>query len=344
MAFQEIAPFLRTNNNPAGAHEAATAEQRATGATTLSHPHVLQTTRPRNNFPLPRELRDQIYGHLLDAKHIRFERARAGGRGYKYHAQILGVNRQVHDEVEEYLYKHSCFVVVCHRLAYGSHDLLPPWIPLVAELGQKPMKYRSLEVTFLPHYDHSEPARRVNAWLLLAKNFDMYFSALTRYVNRNMACGLPKILMLVLNQDGSLVDGSGHLDGPLFGPHYLGLEFGSHRYHKATAEFQSPIISCFRSISCSGLRVEVCGFAVNTPELKGLRTSSRQSLVCASALAWRMFRDLDNLKMIADTLTKAGEVSLAIFTLSQTVAAIYDHVHPRTQHLAPDAKSFFYSS
>jgi len=62
---------------------------------------------PRANFPLPRELRDQIYSYLLDSNHTRQVRLKdstaitdRAGNGYQFHTSILGVNRAIHDEGE----------------------------------------------------------------------------------------------------------------------------------------------------------------------------------------------------------------------------------------------------
>lgn len=82
-----------------------------------SHAHDSAIETPRANFPLPRELRDHIYSYLLDAKHTRIKRARIGDRAYTFHTSILGVNREVHDEAEEYLYKHNVFVVISHQFS-----------------------------------------------------------------------------------------------------------------------------------------------------------------------------------------------------------------------------------
>lgn len=72
------------------------------------------------NLPIPRELRDQIYGYLLDSTYTRVARYPDGfddtkdsftPSSYKFHPQILAVNRTIHDEAEEYLYKNNLFIV-----------------------------------------------------------------------------------------------------------------------------------------------------------------------------------------------------------------------------------------
>jgi hypothetical protein len=76
MASQDLTAARLANNNRIQAHDAVTAEQCATGnvlahlddlglssdgqrMSTILAPHSARGTQPRDNFPLPRELRDQ---------------------------------------------------------------------------------------------------------------------------------------------------------------------------------------------------------------------------------------------------------------------------------------------
>jgi hypothetical protein len=89
------------------------------------------------NFPLPRELRDHIYGYLLHSDYTRVVRERttgpANGEGpfsrqaYKFHTNILAVNKVIHHETEEYLYKNNVFVVASaewHETGFPPGDSL----------------------------------------------------------------------------------------------------------------------------------------------------------------------------------------------------------------------------
>jgi hypothetical protein len=100
----------------------------------LTEPSV-DMSRP--NFPLPRELRDKIYSYLLEGKNVRtmrhynkeeyasnFNNARAGSRAYHFHTNILAVNRAVHDEAEELLYKRNIFVVLSYKWFKFGYDTL----------------------------------------------------------------------------------------------------------------------------------------------------------------------------------------------------------------------------
>jgi hypothetical protein len=263
-------------------------------------------------------LRPRIYGYLLDGKHTKVKRVGTSRVFYKFHTNILGVNRQVYEEAAKYLYEHNTFVVVCHN----ASALMPPWIPLVAELGTRPMKYPSLEITILLRHVVSQFEKPVGASLLLADDLELFCAAFSFYMSRDIARRTPPTPMFVLHRDGSLHDNYRDANGFLLTQHYLSLEFSSHRFCEATAEFQTPIISRVRSLSSASLRVEICGYVVQTPELKDFRLFKRWSLVCATSLAWRIFWHCDSLKELADLLAHDGELALADLVYQEIWSAI----------------------
>ena len=80
---------------------------------------------PLTIFPLPRELRDKIYGYLLDGDYARLERPATRpdtpeefqryvetDNAYHFHTNIMAVNRTIHEETEELLYKRNAFIVI----------------------------------------------------------------------------------------------------------------------------------------------------------------------------------------------------------------------------------------
>lgn len=83
--------------------------------TALSNVSVSGPPAKLPNFPLPRELRDKIYGYLLDSDYTRlrrtvnqnqektqFERVAREEMAYHFHTNILAVNRAIHEEAESY--------------------------------------------------------------------------------------------------------------------------------------------------------------------------------------------------------------------------------------------------
>lgn len=96
------------------------------------------------NFPLPRELRDKIYGYLLDGDYNRLRRIITSGRtiddhsreGNAYHfwTNVLSVNHAIREEAEEVLFKRNIFVVVSYQwlgLLVATAALY--WLPTVSK-------------------------------------------------------------------------------------------------------------------------------------------------------------------------------------------------------------------
>jgi len=84
--------------------------------TALSNMSVSELPPKLPNFPLPRELRDKIYGYLLDGSYTRSERGSTQSQtmaefqrhvveenAYHFHTNLLSVNRAIHQEAEELL-------------------------------------------------------------------------------------------------------------------------------------------------------------------------------------------------------------------------------------------------
>jgi hypothetical protein len=117
----------------------------------------------RTNFPLPRELRDQIYGHLLYHEHVRDEpyyitrknkatdedtgkdtdrklatnslgngRVANNAHTYRFETAILAVNHQIHDEATELLVSNN-FVVISFEWAGLGLIKHVQDVPLVTE-------------------------------------------------------------------------------------------------------------------------------------------------------------------------------------------------------------------
>lgn len=126
------------------------------------------------NLPLPRELRDQIYGYLLDSAYTRVIRPDDGlddyddyytSQAYKFHTNILAVNRAIHDEAEEYLYKNNTFIVASFEwpgFATGPFGGMI-WTPLVNARHVAKMQHHSLRLHFTPtwHVKTSAPGYQV---------------------------------------------------------------------------------------------------------------------------------------------------------------------------------------
>lgn len=103
---------------------------------------------PVANFPLPRELRDEIYEYLL--------RPVKESRQHKFHTNLLAVNHTVHEETEEYLYHNNEFAVVSFDWGWPKGGALPPLdrISYVSQSHVARMEHHNLRIHFVRHEDY----------------------------------------------------------------------------------------------------------------------------------------------------------------------------------------------
>lgn len=245
-----------------------------------------QGQRPRANFPLPRELRDMFYGHLLDGKHTRVKRARVGNNAYKFHTSILGVSRQIHDEAQECLYGQNVFVVVSHQFSDTSHAAIPSWVPMVTELHGTKIMHRSLNV-HLSDQSHdtstiSETPKRT--WLFLFRDLDAYCLGMTR----RQALRINGGPYLLLYGNNSLLEGPVNNTAHQRGLDHLRLDLCSQHFRKSSHELQRRLISPFRKVVIPNVLVRICGDLLDRNSANNLEIEMGPSLFCANALKWRL--------------------------------------------------------
>ncbi|KAK3722984.1 hypothetical protein LTR37_002130 [Vermiconidia calcicola] len=99
------------------------------------------------NFPLPRELRDEIYSYLLDARRVKYtpppDRKAAhskmysncSGRAhtYKFFTAVLRVNKTIGAEATECLYARQAFILVSFDMPDFSRMLHMANVPIIAD-------------------------------------------------------------------------------------------------------------------------------------------------------------------------------------------------------------------
>ncbi|TKA28988.1 hypothetical protein B0A50_03400 [Salinomyces thailandicus] len=134
---------------------------------------------PRPNFPLPRELRDQIYGYLLNHEHVHAppyhtrpqqdrgtqseatNRDRSVAHTYRFSTVILAVNKEIQREAQEALCDSNTFVIVS-------------WV--WPDLGQ------TLHAYDLPIHPVAKPAPK-HEWILMLHSDLAILCRTIRYVS-----------------------------------------------------------------------------------------------------------------------------------------------------------------
>ena len=101
----------------------------------IADPTIPKPGPPIANFPLPRELRDRIYGFLLEA-----------GTTKKLHVSILRANKTIGAEATKYLYGENAFVLVDYNMPafYVATSLVG--LSNLQSMDTYPFKHQCLEV------------------------------------------------------------------------------------------------------------------------------------------------------------------------------------------------------
>ncbi|KAI7356141.1 hypothetical protein KC354_g10530 [Hortaea werneckii] len=106
------------------------------------------------NFPLPRELRDQIYGYLLHheyTEHSKYPESSTQDAGlpssYKFHTSILAVNTQICEEATEVLRSNN-FVQVTINRNIEEEDLKALEVPIVCDLTYRDNQFDHLRIDY----------------------------------------------------------------------------------------------------------------------------------------------------------------------------------------------------
>ncbi|KAF7192688.1 hypothetical protein HII31_05960 [Pseudocercospora fuligena] len=145
---------------------------------------------PITNFRLPRELRDHVYAYLLDGENTAYvpEHGEAThstdynnhhgeSHAYKFHLEILRVNKTIGKEASEIFQKRNQFVLVSYRTHHPLYFTIPMQafnVPIVKEFGGARPKIHAFAVGI--HWKHMSAGLRVGdepeqgAYLMLLRD------------------------------------------------------------------------------------------------------------------------------------------------------------------------------
>ncbi|KAI7546152.1 hypothetical protein KC331_g5796 [Hortaea werneckii] len=133
----------------------------ALASTSDSPQHAVATPPKRVNFPLPRELRDQIYGYLLHhefTEHSTYPESDMQDAGlpssYKFHTSILAVNTQIREEATE-VFRSNDFVQVTTNWPVLK-KLKALKVPIVSDLSCRNHEFEHLRIEYKLHVHSSK--------------------------------------------------------------------------------------------------------------------------------------------------------------------------------------------
>jgi len=300
------------------------------------------------NFPIPRELRDQIYGYLLHSDYTRVARERktvsVGVKGpfsrqaYKFHTNILAVNKTVHEETEEYLYKKNVFVVASaewHENGFWRGEWLftrNMWTPTITEKRAAKMRHHSVRL----HFTKGQTAESnymqacgvtspVRSCLILAKDLEALRSTVS----------IPILdyegFAVVLEDDPpgglNLVGWNDQEDKP-HKPTRLQVKFFDTRYRTGDVDMQYKILSTLRNITCPAMRVSFDGvLSAHTHLIQQIKDTMSPVLLSRRACDWIRFESLREAKELVDDSMREGELHLAEDTYTSILDDTTNYLH-----------------
>lgn len=282
---------------------------------------------PRPNFPLPRELRDQIYGYLLDSSCTRvprrygqvhsqhnFKRDRTGPKAYHFHTSILAVDRAIHDEAEELIYKSNTFVVVSYQwpsLGKERGDLL--CTPIMSNKHVARMSLHSLRIHVNPgmlEQGETNVSVTVESYIILAGDLNCFCAtiharergpngtAITITTAPNM---VPAVNVVGLQSDGKVSEPAG-----------MRCQLRNTRYRSISRVSQSYMLAPLAAIIGKSQMVTFTGPVCYYQQIAYLKKRMGPSLVCQNAVQWHSFEQCEVVKEVTDAAVKHDELELVV--------------------------------
>ena len=209
--------------------------------------------------------------------------------------------------------------------------------PSVAQLHNAEFVHRSLEVHLseVPRMNHQQSEVPRSHWLFLSIDLDLY----------SLAMSLPLVYrvehapMLVLDGDGLYLDRLIDTDGRKNNSDRMKIKFCSHRYSRPSRKLQASLLAPFCTMKRPGLLVILSGDVLDQASARDLEISMRLNVACFSAMNWHILEALGRLKAAADTLARAGELTIAEY-MYKSVKEALERARHSPLWLGPEITTF----
>lgn len=295
----------------------------------MSNNEDLAVTK-RPNFPLPRELRDQIYGYLLHHEHtkaapyqrplvaltdyaIKSSRVKSTAHTFRFHADILATNHHIREEALKVLVSNH-FVMVSFKwnalqVAKHIHGL-----PIVCEDQKAVAKFKDHHLKVNIHHGHkglrTGTSGKGRSFLMLAVDLPLFCGEMMRWE-----------LLMAPSPDNILV----HLrDSPpnklhiikqnLDGVHSVvttKIQLRSTEGSPMDTALETRLLDPFQSMIANSLRVEIMD-SLQPEKSRALAELMGPRLVFLKPMSWLAVEVAQNIKRSADELVVQGDFDRAL--------------------------------
>ena len=287
------------------------------------------------NFPLPRELRDKIYGYLLDGDYTRVRRVykeeeymsanrlnQPGPRAYHFHTSILAVNHAIHEESEELLYKRNEFVVVSYQWpslnkSRGGLYL----VPVISHTHAGRMKHHSIRLHISPGATLLKATKAlsgaeipVQSYIMLARDMNAFCYTVSLSASRAKT----PFVGVVAQSDSKIILEDVHTEGQakLGKPTQLRCDFRSTKHVSMDTLLQQRVLKSLAFIISPSQRVVFTGKIGDEAHIKATERIMSPTLAYPAAKWWSTLGRLSMAKDVADACVDHDDICMVILQYS----------------------------
>ena len=245
------------------------------------------------------------------------ENNRSGPRAYHFHTNILGVNRAIHKEAEELLYKRNIFVVLSYEYPeIGSAAGGLFWLPIVSHKHAPRMKSHSVRIHVSPGTaGHRNPDPKgsvpMQSAIFLARDLDAFCLIMT---TAGSSCKQTNLaIKLYANVAGSpKIADSEPLNTPKVTAPQFKCELRDTVYRQIDAATQRQILAPMAGILAPSQRVCFKGIVCDFQEVQQLKQTMSPTLNCLHAFKWACFEALSLAKDVADAAVAHDDIAFVM--------------------------------
>jgi hypothetical protein len=329
-------------------------------ATSNTSPNA--TTKMRlSSLPLPRELRDMIYGYLLDGDHTRIQRTcyqvnqqqsldgnRTGPKAYHFHTNILAVNHEIHKEAEELLYKRNTFVVISYRWpSFGEERGGTYWVPIVSNEHVDRMKLHSLRIHASPGSLAKAGANTpVESYIILARDMKAFCASMHARLEDTNGVAITVNHLPNMNTELSI---AGISEFPPFErltpSSRMSCQLRDTKYRPMDRALQNYMLAPLATVISMSQKVMFTGSICDSQQISFLKKRMGPTLISPNAIQWHTLAECIVAKEVADAALEHEDLELVVqyyrMIASRSMSTKFGPlVNPHEKHLLMEIMPF----
>ncbi|KAK5135623.1 hypothetical protein LTR08_005103 [Meristemomyces frigidus] len=297
------------------------------------------TNTPQPNLPLPRELRDHVFGYLVNQQHVRAQpyytrpkqargqrseandRDRSAAHTYQFHTTIFAVNKQIRKEALEELHRTNIFIVVSWAWPELGRTLNAFDVPIVTDNQSAVARFKHHTLRLHLQNGKSGPrlreAPQMLSLLMLLADFPIFCRTI-RYTSSitPMPCTLFLKDVDAPQHELQTFRNVNHVSRPV----HSKIQFCSSSARSNTVEMQIRLLASFNHMTIAGQKLTLLGALGDddTGDEKPMRQAvlrlnklAGPTEVWVSIVAWGKLATARMLMMAANSLVRKGDLMRA---------------------------------